>query len=255
MSGAQGEGFKPVPVTLPGASPWKFALRCVVDLQLATIVKPLRPALAQLPPGTVVDVGAGQSPWRGWMPAHCRYVGLDIANAGDFGMSRGEDITYYDGKTIPFPPRTFDAALCIEVLEHAEDPDALLAEIARVLKPGAPLLLTVPWSARRHHIPFDFHRFTRERLLHILATHGFTDIAVEERGDDIAAIANKLVVLALRTLKSVSLKNFVLALPFGLFFGALAGLMLCIAHVSLAFGLGGREDPLGYFCTARKGSA
>ncbi|MDB5894054.1 MAG: hypothetical protein JWQ88_1585 [Rhodoferax sp.] len=252
MNRAETEGFKPVPVTVPGASPWRFALRCAVDLQLATIVKALRPALAKLPPGTVLDVGAGQAPWRGWLPAHCRYMGLDVANAGDFGMTGGQDITYYDGQTIPFPSQAFDAALCVEVLEHARDPDALMAEIARVLKAGAPLLLTVPWSARRHHIPFDFHRFTRERLQLMLATHGFTDITVEERGDDIAVIANKLVVLAIRLLKAVAPRNFLVTLPFGLLFGAFAGLMLAIAHVSLAFKLGGREDPLGYFCTACK---
>jgi len=253
MRRAETEGFKPIPVTVPGASPWRFALRCVVDLQLATIVKPLRPALEHLPPGTVLDVGAGQSPWRGWLPAHCRYVGLDVANAGDFGMARGGDITYYDGKTIPFAPETFDAALCVEVLEHAQEPDVLIAEIARVLKAGAPLLLTVPWSARRHHIPFDFHRFTRERLQAILVTHGFTDVTVEERGDDLAVIANKLLVLAIRLQKSVSLKNFIATVPLGLLFGAFAGVMLAIAHVSLALELGGREDPLGYFCRARKG--
>ncbi len=255
MSRAQGEGFKPVPVGAPGASPWKFALRCLVDLQLATIVKPLRPALAQLPPGTVVDVGAGQSPWRDWLPTHCRYAGLDIANAGDFGMARGGDITYYDGKVIPFPARSFDAALCIEVLEHTENPDALIAEIARVLKPGAPLLLTVPWSARRHHIPFDFHRFTRERLEGMLAAHGFTDVAVQERGDDVAVIANKLLVLAIRTLKSITPRTFLVALPFGVLFGLLATLMLVVAHVSVALGLGGHDDPLGYFCTARNEGA
>jgi len=254
MSTTDTEGFKPVPVSVPAASPLKFALRCVVDLQLATIVRPLRPALAQLPPGTVLDVGAGQAPWRGWLPAHCRYVGLDVANAGDFGMAQGKDITYYDGKTIPFPPQCFDSALCVEVLEHAQEPDRLLAEIARVLKPGAQLLLTVPWSARRHHIPFDFHRFTRERLEAMLSSHGFTEVAVDERGDDIAVIANKLLVLTIRVLKSVSLKNVLVTLPLGLLSGVLASVVLVIAHVSLVVQLGGREDPLGYFCSARKGA-
>ncbi|MCG2593050.1 class I SAM-dependent methyltransferase [Ramlibacter sp. XY19] len=252
MNPAEREGFKPVPVVIPGAAPWKFALRCVVDLQLATIVRALRPALAQLPPGVVLDVGAGQSPWRGWLPAHCRYMGLDVANAGDFGMAHGDDITYYDGKHIPFADQSFDAALCIEVLEHAEDPEGLLAEIARVLKPGATLLMTVPWSARRHHIPHDFHRFTSERLQSMLAAQGFGDVEVQERGDDVGVIANKLLVLAIRLLKSVSPKNFLLKLPFGFLFGALAACMVALAHVSGALKLGGREDPLGYFCSARR---
>jgi SAM-dependent methyltransferase len=247
------EHFKPVPVTGPSASPLKFRLRCLLDLQLATIVQFLRPALASFPRGRILDVGAGQSPWREWLPQGTAYAGLDVANADDFGMTQKADITFYDGRTIPFPDATFDGAICIEVLEHTEDPERVLWEIARVLRPGAPLLLSVPWSARRHHVPFDFHRFTRERLQAMLAGQGFVGVDVRERGDDVAVIANKLLVLAVRIAKSCSLRNFIAAAPLATLFGLFAVLMLVAAHVSLWLGLGSPEDPLGYFCTARRG--
>ena len=38
----------------------------------------------------------------------------------------------------------FDAVLCSEVIEHASEPELLLCEIARVLKPGGRLVLTTP---------------------------------------------------------------------------------------------------------------
>jgi SAM-dependent methyltransferase len=38
----------------------------------------------------------------------------------------------YDGLHIPFGDNAFDAAIVIDVLHHADDPEAVLAEIARV---------------------------------------------------------------------------------------------------------------------------
>ena len=56
-----------------------------------------------------------------------------------------------DGKTMPFPAQTFDAALTYVVLGHVIDEDDLanvLAEIARVLKPGSRLLAIEQVSRR-----------------------------------------------------------------------------------------------------------
>jgi ubiquinone/menaquinone biosynthesis C-methylase UbiE len=44
-----------------------------------------------------------------------------------------------DAQALPFPDGRFDAALCTWVLCGIPDPDAALAEVARVLKPGATL--------------------------------------------------------------------------------------------------------------------
>ena len=49
---------------------------------------------------------------------------------------------YAVGAHLPFPDRTFDLVLGIEVLEHTADPASVLAEIARVAR--ASVLLTVP---------------------------------------------------------------------------------------------------------------
>lgn len=147
------ERFKPISVKPPSSSPFLFKLRSLVDLQLGTIAGQLRPEMALLS-GRVLDVGAGESPWREWLGPSCTYLGVDIDNAKEYGMSEKKpDVIYYDGGRIPYPDSHFDAVICIEVLEHAVSPDQLLSEISRVLKSGAPLLMTVPWSARRHHIP------------------------------------------------------------------------------------------------------
>ncbi|MES2626567.1 MAG: class I SAM-dependent methyltransferase [Pseudomonadota bacterium] len=250
------ESFQPIAVTSPTSHPLLFKLRCLIDLQLGTIVQALRPALAQVT-GSVLDVGAGQSPWRAWLPASTTYQGIDVGYASEFGMDRDRsDITYYDGRIMPFADESFDCVLCIEVLEHSEDPQLLVSEIARVIKPEGTVLLTVPWSARLHHLPHDFHRFTRVRLQDLFSEHGFGNVEIHERGNDIGAIANKLTVLTIRLLLPPSSLRKVLHIlwryPFGLLSGVLAVGFIVAAHISVALGMGSNQDPLGYFVRAKR---
>jgi SAM-dependent methyltransferase len=241
--------FKPIPVRPPSDAPLAFALRCLVDLQLGSIVKHLRPRLATVR-GRLLDVGAGESPWRSWLPASVTYQGLDIGNASEFGMAPGRDIVYYEGRVMPFADNSFDCALCIEVLEHAEDPELLVAEMARVLRPGGELLLSVPWSARLHHLPYDFHRFSPMRLRSLVESGGFVSVDIAERGTDVSAIANKLIVLTIRLLSpGVGL---LWRLPAAIPTGLVAAAFVASAHLCEAFGLGSKLDPLGYFVRAHK---
>lgn len=244
------EKFQPISVKPPSDSPLLFTLRCWVDLQLGSIVQHLRPEMARLQ-GKILDVGAGESPWREWLPQGCNYQGIDVVNAEDYGMSANQpNVIYYDGVTVPFPDATFDGAICIEVLEHAVDPQALLLEIARVLKNGKPILISVPWSARRHHLPHDYHRFTRERLQRLLLTQGFCDVSIHERGNDVGVIANKLIVLTIQLLRPMRRSDAFWSIPLSIPVGIMATIMLIAAHVSMYLGRGSLEDPLGYFVYA-----
>jgi SAM-dependent methyltransferase len=248
------EGFQPIAVTSPASHPFLFKLRCLVDLQLGTIVNALRPALANVT-GDVLDVGAGQSPWRAWLPVATRYQGIDVGYADEFGMdSNRTDIVYCDGRVMPFDDATFDCVLCIEVLEHSEDPQLLISEIARVIRPEGIVLLTVPWSARLHHLPHDYHRFTRAGLKNLFTQNGFGDLDIHERGNDIGAIANKLTVLTIRLLRLPPrmVMHILWRYPLGLLSGGLAVCFIVAAHISFALGMGSHEDPLGYFVRAKR---
>jgi len=49
-----------------------------------------------------------------------------------------------DGARLPFPDSSFGSAFSNSVLEHIPHLDQVLAEVGRVLRPGAPFVFTVP---------------------------------------------------------------------------------------------------------------
>jgi SAM-dependent methyltransferase len=49
-----------------------------------------------------------------------------------------------DAYALPFPDDHFDKVICAEVLEHIPDDKRAMAELARVLKPGGQIAVTVP---------------------------------------------------------------------------------------------------------------
>ncbi len=243
------EMVKPVPVRVGSgrAGRFAFAVRRSVDLQLSTIWRFLAPELSKCR-GDFLDVGCGDMPFRRLLPKGVRYNAIDVPQADGFGMARDTVITMFDGQHVPFADQSFDHLLCTEVLEHAEDPVALIGEMHRVLRPGGTLLVTIPFSARVHHAPYGFHRFTRFQVARLFA--GFMTTRIEERGNDLSVIANKLIVVVMRMLRpSISL---IWKLPVLVVLGPIAAAFLLVAHLSLHLGWGSTDDPLGYAVVATR---
>lgn len=129
--------------------------------------------------GDLLDVGCGTMPFRETLLKRVKsYESLDIE-------ARAPGVTYLaDVQAMPeVPTARYDSILCSEVLEHVARPDAAIAELFRVLRPGGRLLLTVPFLSRLHEEPHDFYRYTEHGLRELLGRHGFV---VEE----VAAIAS-----------------------------------------------------------------
>lgn len=162
------------------------------------------------------------------------------------------DITYYDGEVFPFPSESFSSVLCIETLEHTPDPQKLLMECRRVLVTDGTLILTVPWSARRHHIPNDYFRFSSDCLRHLFESAGFSSVIIRERGSEYSVIANKLLISALGALK----RNRIATFPFRFVVFTLAAvtapIWILISRIDERMSVGSKLDPLGYIVTAKK---
>lgn len=67
-----------------------------------------------------------------------RWIGLDVPDSAEAAEWRRADAerVLYDGEHVPFADGAFDLVYSKQVLEHVRRPAALLAEVARVLRPG-----------------------------------------------------------------------------------------------------------------------
>ena len=65
---------------------------------------------------------------------------LDYARSAAQAKGWSADIRQGVGEAIPFPDASFDTAVCTYTLCSVEDPDQVLGELRRILKPGGRLL-------------------------------------------------------------------------------------------------------------------
>ncbi len=140
----------------------------------AALVRWITPELR----GTVLDIGCGDRWVERHLPDRVRYVGLDSVATGAT-LYRSRPDVFGDAGALPFPDDSVDAVLLLEVLEHLPDPRAALGEIARVLKPGGTLLLTMPFLYPVHDAPHDYQRYTPHGLERELAATGLATRRLE----------------------------------------------------------------------------
>ncbi len=125
--------------------------------------------------GTLLDVGCGEKPFEGHAPRVERWIGLD-ADSNSRADVHGTVFA------IPLPDASVDTVLCTQVLEHVDDPARALAEMARVLRPGGALILTVPQYWPLHEEPYDFFRYTELGLRKLFAGAGLRVELLEGQG-------------------------------------------------------------------------
>jgi 2-polyprenyl-3-methyl-5-hydroxy-6-metoxy-1,4-benzoquinol methylase len=117
------------------------------------------PVVARHPGCELLDIGCG---WearllRAVEPHIKRGVGIDFkAPPLDTGRVSTMRATLTD--RLPFADRSFDVVTLLAVLEHLAEPRAMVGEIARVLRPGGELVMTVPSVAARPVLEFLAYR-------------------------------------------------------------------------------------------------
>jgi 2-polyprenyl-3-methyl-5-hydroxy-6-metoxy-1,4-benzoquinol methylase len=98
-----------------------------------------------------LDVGCGEGELHACLAAHARELDACDVNAGDLARAAALNAdlgnvryTQVTGPQLPYPDAAFDLVTCLEVIEHVDDPLGLVAELARVTRPGGALILTCP---------------------------------------------------------------------------------------------------------------
>ena len=127
--------------------------------------------------GRMLDFGCGNKPYRSLFEVD-EYVGLDTHDSGH-DHTHDEIDVFYDGKRIPFDDAYFDSVLSSEVFEHVFNLPEVLTEIARVVKPGGHLLITIPFVWEEHEVPYDFARYTSFGISSLLRDAGFEIVVLK----------------------------------------------------------------------------
>jgi 2-polyprenyl-3-methyl-5-hydroxy-6-metoxy-1,4-benzoquinol methylase len=82
------------------------------------------------------------------------YCSITLLRAARHGLTL--PILNAVGEALPFGDAGFDAVVCWDVIEHVQDPNLVIGEIARVLRPGGSALVTVinrrAWSDPHYHM-------------------------------------------------------------------------------------------------------
>ncbi len=103
----------------------------------------------------VVNLGSKADVWG------AQVVNLDLVPPRDGRIDILADIEH-----LPFADGSLDGVICTYVLEHVADAGACIREIARVVKPGGHVYITVPFVFPTHPDPLDRWRWTLDGLRH-----------------------------------------------------------------------------------------
>jgi ubiquinone/menaquinone biosynthesis C-methylase UbiE len=162
----------------------------------------LEHTLVSIPSGQrILDAGAGELQYKRFC-AHLDYVSQDFAQydgRGD-GVALQKDTwdqsqldIVSDITNIPEPDASFDAVMCIEVLEHLPDPIGALRELTRILKPGGTLILTAPFCSLTHYSPYFYYTgYSRRFYEHWLGELGFEIADMQFNGNYFEYLAQEL---------------------------------------------------------------
>jgi SAM-dependent methyltransferase len=127
-------------------------------------VNPAAPPLPQ-PTGAL-------SLWLGGAGLHLPgFVNVDVCPAG------GVDVIA-NASRLPFQKDCCDSVACLALLEHVPDPECVVSEMLRVLKPGGETQTVVPFCHPYHAYPADYSRFSKEALKRLFAEYEDVTIGI-----------------------------------------------------------------------------
>jgi len=108
--------------------------------------------------------------------AGTQFVDISSAALGKLA-ARGAQTTLAPIYNLPFADRSFDLLCSLDIIEHVEEDEQAIAELARVAAPGAVLLISTPLHQSLWTEFDDFvghrRRYEPQAITALLARHGF----------------------------------------------------------------------------------
>ncbi len=187
----------------------------------------------------VLDAGAGESQHKKYFH-HCLYTAVDLA-VGDSGWDYTQLDVLCDLTALPFASSRFDACLNVVTLEHVRQPERVLRELGRTLRPGGRLVLVAPQDWEIHQAPNDYFRYTRHGIEYLLGQAGFTMIEVQPQGGYFRLMGRRM-------LNGIQFFSGLWAIPAALILLPAGMLFPLLDRLDQK-----RDFTLGYICTAVKG--
>jgi len=136
----------------------------------------LQKEVAKFAKGSLLDAGSGILPYKYLLSNYCnKYFAVDIKSQDNLDCVA-------DLHHLPFKQERLDTIFCSQVLEHTQDPYAVLKEFYRILKSDGNLILSVPHLSCYHDLPNDYYRFTANGISYLLRKAGFRIKKVQECG-------------------------------------------------------------------------
>ena len=93
--------------------------------------------------------------------------------------------------TLPFPDQNFDIVVTTKyIMEHVSEPQKVVSEFYRVLKPGGEAFVTAALIRRQHQAPYDYFRYTEYALEHLFKKAGFDELKITHTGGAMATFGS-----------------------------------------------------------------
>jgi 2-polyprenyl-3-methyl-5-hydroxy-6-metoxy-1,4-benzoquinol methylase len=156
----------------------------------------------------LLDVGCGSGTLMGLLKERgFRPVGVDFSAEAAKVAAQENGVRVVVGSLVDaaFPDESFDLVTLFHVMEHVTNPREVLAEVARILKPGGAVILQVPnidsWQFRIFgakwyglDIPRHVIDYSKDAMLKLLNESGFLPVRVRHFNlrDNAPAFASSL---------------------------------------------------------------
>lgn len=127
--------------------------------------------------GFLVDLGCGTAPFKEYFLQYCeQYIGVDWTKTLHNSKA---DVVSDLNVSINLGDEVADTIISLSVMEHLCEPQTMLNEAFRILKPEGKIILQVPWQWHVHEAPHDYFRYTPYGLKYLFEKSGFVDVEVE----------------------------------------------------------------------------